>query len=120
MARNVLGTPLECCCNNPVTGFFRNGQCDTNNQDTGMHTVCAEVTEDFLAFAKACGNDLITPRPEMSFPGLKPGDRWCVCVGTVVEAIRANRAPNIVLNATHASVVEFISRDQLAALAVDA
>jgi uncharacterized protein (DUF2237 family) len=119
MARNVMGGELACCCDDPVTGFFRNGKCDTNAQDTGMHTVCVEVTQDFLEFARSKGNDLITPAPEYGFQGLKPGDRWCVCLGTVVEAIQENRPPRIVLNATHASALEFVSKDQLMALAVD-
>lgn len=119
MARNVLGQDLECCCNDPVTGFFRNGKCDTNGQDRGMHTVCVEMTEEFLQFALDAGNDLITPMPEYQFPGLKPGDRWCVCVGTVVEAIEAGKPPRIVLNATHASVLEFVSKEALLALSVD-
>lgn len=119
MARNVLGGDLECCCNDPVTGFFRNGKCDTNAQDVGMHTVCVEMTEEFLEFAKSKGNDLITPVPQYGFPGLKPGDRWCVCLGTVVEAIQESKAPRIVLSATHVSALEFVSKDALMALAVD-
>jgi uncharacterized protein (DUF2237 family) len=99
-----------------MTGFFRTGVCDTDGRDVGQHTVCVEMTEEFLVFAREQGNDLITPMPEYEFPGLKPGDRWCVCVGTVVEA---NVPVRIALNATHASVLEFIMRDQLNAMAVD-
>ena len=118
MARNVIGGELECCCNDPVTGYTRNGKCDTHPQDSGLHTVCIEMTEEFLLFAKETGNDLITPMPEYRFPGLTPGDRWCVCVSTVVEAIEEGIQPRIVLNATHASVQEFISTEQLTALGV--
>ncbi len=119
MARNVLGGELECCCMHPLTGFFRNGKCDTNALDTGMHTVCVVISEAFLQFARAQGNDLITPMPEHDFPGLRPGDRWCVCVGTVMEAINAGIAPRICLKSTHASVLEFIPRAELMALAAD-
>lgn len=120
MARNVLGTDLECCCMDPLTGFFRTGKCDTNAQDAGMHTVCVEVTEAFLQFALSQGNDLITPMAAYDFPGLKPGDRWCVCVGTVMSAIEAGTPPRIVLKSTHASVLEFVTRDTLLSIAVDA
>ena len=119
MARNVLGGNLESCCTDPMTGFFRTGKCDTNAQDRGMHTVCVEVTQDFLEFARSRGNDLITPAPEYDFPGLQPGDRWCVCVGTVAEALAAGKRPRIVLKATHASVLEFIDKDALMAMAAD-
>ena len=78
---NVYEEPLEDCCDNPVTGFFRDGCCNTADEDMGMHTVCVELTDDFLAFSKRMGNDLITPRPEFEFPGLKAGDRWCLCAG---------------------------------------
>jgi uncharacterized protein len=120
MARNVLGGDLQCCCNNPVTGFFRNGKCDTDHRDAGMHTVCVEMTDEFLQLAREMGNDLITPSPEYQFPGLKAGNRWCVCVGTVVEAIREGHRPRLVLNATHASVLEFIPKETLLSLGVDA
>lgn len=104
----------------PVTGFFRTGKCETNAQDVGMHTVCVEVTEEFLDFNAKLGNDLVTPMPEHEFPGLKPGDRWCVCIGAVLEAIRAGLKPRIALNATHASVLEFIPKEQLLSLSIDA
>ncbi|NQU40762.1 MAG: DUF2237 domain-containing protein [Lentisphaerae bacterium] len=120
MARNVFSEELESCCLNPVTGFFRNGKCDTTGQDRGMHTVCVQMTDEFLEFAREQGNDLITPAPEYHFPGLKAGDQWCVCVGTVMEAIAADKPPRINLKATHASVLEFITLDALKACAVDA
>ncbi|MEM7394638.1 MAG: DUF2237 domain-containing protein [Verrucomicrobiota bacterium] len=113
MARNVLGGELECCCMNPVTGFFRNGKCDTDGRDHGMHTVCVQITDEFLSFARNQGNDLITPMPQYDFPGLKEGDRWCVCVGTVMQAIEAGLPPRINLNATHSSVLEFIPMETL-------
>jgi uncharacterized protein (DUF2237 family) len=113
MAKNVLGTDLECCCMDPVTGFFRNGKCDTNAQDVGMHTVCVAVTEDFLAFSKAMGNDLSTPRPEWQFPGLKEGDHWCLCLGRWLEAFKEGMAPKIRLEATHLSALEFIDLETL-------
>jgi uncharacterized protein (DUF2237 family) len=103
----------------PVTGFFRNGKCDTDARDPGMHTVCVDVTDDFLEFARSVGNDLITPVPEYGFPGLKAGDRWCVCVSTVMEAIEEGKRPRIRLEATHSSVLEFISMDNLRACASD-
>ena len=92
----------------PITGFFRTGKCDTDGRDEGMHTVCVDMTDDFLEFARSQGNDLITPVPQYGFPGLKAGDRWCVCVGTVMQALEAGRPPRIHLNATHSSVLEFI------------
>ena len=118
MARNVLGGDLQCCCNDPITGFFRNGKCDTDQRDAGMHTVCVEVTDEFLQFALDRGNDLITPAPHYNFPGLVEGNRWCVCVGTVVEAIREGIRPRLVLNATHASVLEFIDKETMQSLGV--
>ena len=119
MARNVLGTDLECCCMDPVTGFYRNGKCDTGEQDLGLHTVCVDMTQEFLEYARDQGNDLITPSPQNGFPGLKPGDRWCVCVRTVMDAIEAGIPPRIHLKATHASVSEWIPSDTLKSCAVD-
>ena len=119
MARNVFGNALECCCMNPVTGFYRNGKCDTDGNDRGMHTVCIQITDKFLKFAKEQGNDLITPAPEYDFPGLQSGDRWCVCVGTVMEAIKANKPPLINLKATHASVLEFIPLETLKSCSIE-
>lgn len=120
MAQNVLGTELVCCCARPATGFFRDGFCHTGPGDAGLHTVCAEVTEEFLRFSYERGNDLVTPRVERNFPGLQPGDRWCLCVGRWVEALEAGVAPPILLHATHASVLEFVSMADLAAHAMDA
>lgn len=103
----------------PVTGFFRNGKCDTTGEDTGMHTVCVLMTEEFLEFSKEAGNDLSTPRPEFDFPGLKPGDRWCLCLPRWIEAYNNDMAPQIVIEATHASVLEFVDLETLRAFAID-
>lgn len=119
MAKNVLGTELEPCSFNPVTGFFRNGCCDTNGEDTGMHTICVVMTAEFLRFSKAAGNDLSTPRPEYDFSGLRPGDRWCLCLPRWIEAHHAGQAPRVVLAATHASVLEFVDLDDLKEFAAD-
>ena len=116
---NVLGTPLLTCSTNPMTGFFRNGCCETGPSDTGSHTVCAIETEAFLAFSKAAGNDLSTPRPEFRFPGLKPGDRWCLCAARWQEALEAGCAPQVVLQATHEAALEIIDRADLEAHAVE-
>jgi uncharacterized protein (DUF2237 family) len=113
MAKNVWGDELACCSSDPVTGVFRNGKCDTCAQDRGMHTVCVEVTDAFLAFARNAGNDLISPAPEYNFPGLKPGDRWCVCLGTWIAAVEAGVAPGISMRATHLSVTEHVDMDVL-------
>jgi uncharacterized protein (DUF2237 family) len=113
MAKNVLGDDLQPCSMNPKTGFFRDGCCNTSGDDRGMHTVCAVMTEEFLRYSRAMGNDLITPRPEFDFPGLKAGNRWCVCLGRWMEAREAGCAPPVVLDATHASVAEFVDRDVL-------
>lgn len=113
MAKNILGTDLEDCCLDPVTGFFRDGSCDTCDEDMGMHTVCAEMTEDFLAFSKNKGNDLSTPREEFDFPGLKHGDRWCICLPRWIEALEAGVAPKILLRSTHRSVLEHVPLEVL-------
>jgi uncharacterized protein (DUF2237 family) len=113
MAKNVLGGDLQGCSMDPVTGFFRDGCCHTSKEDTGMHTVCAVMTEEFLVYSRSMGNDLMTPRIEFQFPGLKAGDRWCLCLGRWVEALDAGIAPPVVLEATHASVCEFIDRNDL-------
>ena len=113
MAKNVLGGPLMVCSSDPVTGFFRKGKCDTCADDTGMHTVCALMTEDFLMFSKEHGNDLSTPRPEFSFPGLEAGDYWCLCLSRWIQAFNADCAPQIRLDATHASVLEFLDLTRL-------
>jgi uncharacterized protein (DUF2237 family) len=119
-AKNVLGTTLELCCNAPRTGFYRDGFCHTGPQDTGSHTVCAEMTDAFLAFSKRQGNDLSTPHPEFDFPGLKAGDRWCLCVSRWEEAFLVGKAPRVVLEATHERALEVVSIDELRALAIDA
>ena len=113
MSMNVLGTDLETCCMDPLTGFYRTGMCDTGKDDRGMHTVCVRMTDEFLEFARESGNDLITPSVEYGFPGLVAGNQWCVCLGTVVEAIKAGKSPQIVLESTHISVIEFLDLDTL-------
>lgn len=112
-SKNVLGTKLEVCSLNPRTGFFRDGCCNTGHEDTGMHTVCVQVTDDFLEFSKECGNDLSTPRPEFGFMGLVPGDYWCLCAARWLEAYKAGAAPNIKLTATHEETLAIISYDIL-------
>jgi uncharacterized protein (DUF2237 family) len=104
-ARNVLGGELEPCSLSPLTGFFRNGCCETGPEDVGMHTVCAVMTADFLRYSMSVGNDLSTPRPELGFPGLKPGDRWCLCAPRWKEALDAGMAPEVILEATHEEVL---------------
>ena len=104
-ARNVLGGELLPCSAQPLTGFFRNGCCETGPEDTGLHTVCAVMTAEFLAFSKRAGNDLSTPQPDYGFPGLKPGDRWCLCAPRWKEALDAGFAPLVVLEATHEEVL---------------
>ena len=104
-ARNVLGGELEPCSADPLTGFYRNGCCETGPEDTGQHTVCAIMTEDFLRFSKSAGNDLSTPRPEFGFAGLKPGNRWCVCAPRWKEALDAGHAAPVVLKSTHEEVL---------------
>lgn len=116
---NVLGGALEVCGRDPVTGFFRDGCCGTGPTDAGSHTVCAEVTAEFLAFSKSRGNDLSTPRPEFAFAGLKPGDRWCLCAARWEEARRAGMAPHIRLAATHRAALAHVSLEDLKAHAVD-
>ena len=106
MEKNILGTALEDCSLDPKTGFFRNGRCDTCEEDVGLHTVCARLTEDFLQYSKSMGNDLITPRKEIGFPGLKAGDHWCICLGRWIEALEAGVAPGLCPRATHKSVLE--------------
>nr|WP_290225140.1 DUF2237 domain-containing protein [Trichocoleus desertorum] len=112
-ARNVVGGPLETCCTSPMTGFYRDGKCNTGGGDFGAHVVCAQMTEEFLAFTKAQGNDLSTPVPAFEFPGLKPGDRWCLCASRWKEALDQGTAPPVVLAATHASALEYASLDEL-------
>jgi uncharacterized protein (DUF2237 family) len=112
-ARNVLGTDLKTCSADPLTGWYRDGCCNTGPGDTGLHTVCARVTDEFLAFSKSVGNDLSTPHPEFEFPGLKHGDQWCLCVTRWIEAYHAGLAPMIDLEATHISALEFVDLDVL-------
>jgi hypothetical protein len=107
-SRNVLGGPLKPCSNDPVTGFFRNGQCDTCEEDEGCHTVCVEVTDAFLEFNRLAGNDLSTARPEYDFPGLKVGDRWCVCAARWLEALSMDAAAPIALASTHERTLEIV------------
>ncbi|MEZ5228517.1 MAG: DUF2237 domain-containing protein [Acidimicrobiales bacterium] len=113
MAKNVLGGELESCSLDPLTGFYRDGCCSTGANDTGVHIVCARVTEDFLAFSKAMGNDLSTPMPMYGFDGLVPGDQWCLCADRWVEAFDAGKAPQVVLEATHAAMLEWVTLDTL-------
>lgn len=110
---NVLGTELEMCCWSPRTGFFRDGYCRTNEQDLGRHLVCAQVSAEFLKFSVERGNDLVTPRPEYQFPGLKPGDKWCLCAGRWLEAHKAGCAPLIFLEACHEKTLEIIGLEVL-------
>jgi hypothetical protein len=108
MARNVLGGELQVCGSDPITGFYRTGCCDTGAEDSGVHTVCAQVTTEFLEFSVGRGNDLSTPRPESGFAGLQPGDRWCLCADRWVEALAAGVAPPVVLEATHARTLDWV------------
>ena len=117
-SRNVLGQELMPCSNAPLTGFYRNGCCETGPDDTGLHTVCAVMTAEFLAFSRSVGNDLTTPRPDFNFPGLKPGDRWCLCAPRWKEALDAGAAPGVVLEATHEETLAIVTLDVLRASAV--
>lgn len=119
MADNVLGTKLEYCCQDPVTGFFRDGYCNTCAEDIGMHTVCAVMTDEFLEFSFVHGNDLSTPMPQYEFFGLKPGDRWCLCLPRWLEALKEGKAPRIYLKSTHVSVLEHVELDVLKQYSVD-
>ena len=110
---NVLGETLEPCSMAPLTGFFRNGCCDTSDADRGSHTVCVVMTAEFLAYSRAQGNDLSTPRPEFGFAGLKPGDRWCLCAARFLEAYQAGKAPRVRLTATHRRALEIVPLDFL-------
>lgn len=112
-SRNVLGGPLKPCSLAPRTGFFRNGHCDTCAEDVGCHTVCVEVTDRFLEYSRAVGNDLTTPRPEYDFPGLKAGDRWCVCASRWLELLDLGVASPVVLAATHERTLDIVSLAQL-------
>jgi uncharacterized protein (DUF2237 family) len=116
---NVLGQPLESCSQDPVTGFFRNGSCDTCAQDVGSHTVCAVMTEEFLAFSKSKGNDLSTPRPEFNFAGLQPGDQWCLCAARFLEAYEAGKSPRVRLTSTHHKALEIVPLEILREFALE-
>ena len=116
--RNVLGGPLRACSYDPVTGYFRDGCCRTREDDAGLHVVCVRVTADFLAFSMHQGNDLSTPRPEWRFPGLQPGDRWCLCAERWLEAWRAGVAPPVALDATHEAALQVIPLEVLQAHAL--
>lgn len=111
--KNVFGEDLITCSTSPLTGYFRDGCCNTNETDGGLHTVCVQVTESFLAFSKAVGNDLSTPYPEYEFDGLKPGDKWCLCALRFKEAIENNAAPKVILEATNEKTLEFIPLELL-------
>ena len=113
MASNVLGTELKTCSQNPLTGFYRDGCCNTGADDVGLHTVCVRVTEEFLVYSKMVGNDLSTPHPMYQFPGLQPGDQWCLCVLRWKEALDAGSAPQVDMEATHISTLEFVDLDDL-------
>lgn len=113
MAQNVLGTELETCCTSPMTGFYRTGVCDTGAEDHGVHTVCVEITDAFLEYSKAQGNDLSTPMPQYGFPGLVEGDKWCLCASRWKEAYDAGMAPRVCLEGTHARTIEWCSLSEL-------
>ncbi len=119
LQRNVLGGPLGVCSEKPVTGFFRNGCCDTSPEDIGRHTVCIVATETFLAFSKSRGNDLSTPIPEYDFPGVQPGQHWCLCAARWREALQAGQAPQVVLAATNEATLDIVSFEDLKRYAVD-
>lgn len=117
--KNVFGEPIATCSDKPTTGFYRTGCCHTGPEDFGFHTVCVEVTESFLAFSKMRGNDLSTPRPEFGFPGLQPGDRWCLCATRWKDALDADMAPRIILTATHEATLEIVDLADLKRYAID-
>jgi uncharacterized protein (DUF2237 family) len=117
--KNVLGGPLQTCSDSPRTGFYRDGCCNTGNDDPGVHAVCVSVTAEFLEFSQARGNDLSTPHPEFGFPGLKPGDKWCLCAARWVEALRAGAAPRLVLTATHEVMLDYAPLAELKKFAID-
>jgi len=116
---NVLGEPLLPCSDNPVTGFFRDGCCNTSAEDFGLHTVCVRVTAEFLEFSRSRGNDLTTPHTEFGFPGLRPGDQWCLCAARWQEALEAGAAPRVVLQATHAATLRVVKLKNLKQYAID-
>lgn len=119
LAKNVLGGPLRACCSDPMTGFYRTGFCEIGPDDLGVHSVCVIVTDEFLEFSKAMGNDLSTPFPQFNFPGLKAGDKWCLCATRWTEAYDNGVAPNIVLSATHEAMLDYARLEVLVKYAVD-
>ncbi len=118
-AKNVLGTTLKSCSTDPMTGFYRDGCCNTGGEDSGVHTICVRVTEEFLKFSRSRGNDLSTPRPEYGFPGLVPGDQWCLCAMRWKEAYDAGCAPQVLLESTHILTLEFVGLAALREHALD-
>ena len=116
---NVFGAPLAPCSNNPLTGFFRDGCCNTSDLDSGSHTVCIDASAEFLAFSRARGNDLSTPRPELGFDGVSPGDRWCLCAARWLEAYQAGSAPKVYLTSTHLRALEIVPLALLRDFALD-
>ncbi len=112
-AKNVLGSPLEACCIDPLTGFYRDGYCNTGTSDIGTHVVCALITTEFLEYTKSKGNDLSSPNPYWRFPGLKAGDKWCLCVRRWLEAVQVGKAPKILLESTHEKALEYVSKELL-------
>jgi uncharacterized protein (DUF2237 family) len=118
LQKNVLGTTLRTCSREPMTGFFRNGCCETDGEDAGEHTTCVQVTAEFLEFSKKAGNDLSTPQPQYGFAGLKPGNRWCVCAARWKEAYDAGVVAPLLLEATHESFLDFMTLDELKKCAV--
>lgn len=117
--KNVLGGRLQMCSLSPRTGFFRNGRCDVDDQDVGCHAVCAQVTEEFLVYSRNQGNDLSSPAPMFQFPGLQPGDRWCLCAPRWKEALDAGMAPPVVLAGTHERALDYVDLEDLLAHAID-
>lgn len=117
--RNVLGGELKSCCTNPMTGFYRDGYCRTGPDDIGRHTVCILATDEFLEFSKSVGNDLSTPRPEFAFPGVRNGDKWCLCVTRWQEALEAGMAPQVDLEATHESALQIVRLEDLQRFSVE-
>ena len=117
--RNVFGERIETCSIRPMTGFYRTGCCHTGEDDAGLHTICIQATAEFLAFSKMRGNDLSTPLPEFGFPGLQPGDRWCLCAERWKEALQAGMAPRVILRATHENTLEVVSIEDLKSYAID-
>jgi uncharacterized protein (DUF2237 family) len=117
--KNVFGEPVTVCSENPLTGFFRDGCCNTSDADRGSHTVCAVMTTEFLAFSKAAGNDLSTPMPQYNFPGLKDGDRWCLCAARWQQAFEAGKAPKVVLRATNVRALDIVDLADLKPHAID-